>query len=134
MDRSPPNPYIDLGLRDLWTAMNERAGELLESNKPISRRDTAYLLLAASFRVSTYSAHPNSPVKLVKEGSTISAAFWPVLEHMQRDARYHVLTHAIDTAGLPPTWINRVAERAIANDDELRQALARIDAEAKAAG
>jgi len=96
MDRDPPNPYIAMKLRELSQAMGERAGDLLK-DRPVGRRDTAYLLIAAARKVDPMTSLPNSPVNQVKGGGTALEAFLPVYEAEARAARYWVLTHANDT-------------------------------------
>ena len=46
MQQDPPNPYIHSSLRELFAALNQRAGELLKGTTPVGRRDTAYLFLS----------------------------------------------------------------------------------------
>lgn len=134
MDRDPPNPYIDGTLREIWTALNNRAGQLLQ-NKPAGRRDTAYLLLAAASRISPIGTGPSAPEKLVASGSGVTEAFMPAYLQDAQAARYRILQQAIDAAGLQ--WDThkifceqagqiaiRLAQR---DEDGLREALALID-------
>lgn len=67
MRDDPPNPYIHASLRELFAALNERAAELLKADKPVGRRDTAYLLLAASKVVDSQEASIGSPAQQARE-------------------------------------------------------------------
>lgn len=101
MDRDPPNPYRDMTLRELRDAMNERAGELLADGQ-VSRRDTAYLLLAASFPLATGDCSIGSPAHQVQQGRDIEAAFWPEFESDVRAVMHNTFEHAREAAEL--TW------------------------------
>lgn len=96
----PPNPYIHASLRELFAALNTRAGELLTGDKPVGRRDTAYLLLAASKVVDSRSACIGSPAHQVAQGGAVPAAYLPAYEGDLRALWYHTLQHAREAAGL----------------------------------
>jgi hypothetical protein len=96
MDDLPPNPYVDLPLRQLSEAISKRAGALL-ADKPTGRRDTAYLLIAAARKIDPMTPHPNSPVNQVKQGGSALEAFLPVYEDEARHHRYRIFVHADDT-------------------------------------
>lgn len=114
--------------------MQERAGQLLQ-NQPAGRRDTAYLLLAAAARLAPLNNGPSAPVKLVAAGGSAVDAFLPVYQEDARAARFRVLQHAIDAAGLRwdehPEFRARAGQMAItlALRDEagLAEALAIVD-------
>lgn len=97
---APPNPYIHASLRELFAALNERAGELLKADKPVGRRDTAYLLLAASKVVDTQQASIGSPAHQVRQGAAVPAAYLPAYEGDLRALWHHTLQHAREAAGL----------------------------------
>lgn len=42
--------YREASLRELFAALNQRAGDLLSGDKPVGQRDTAYLLLRRIFK------------------------------------------------------------------------------------
>lgn len=96
----PPNPYIHASLRELFAALNERAAELLKADKPVGRRDTAYLLLAASKVVDSRSACIGSPAHQVAQGAALPAAYLPAYESDLKALWYHTLQHAREAAGL----------------------------------
>lgn len=80
--------------------MNHRAGELLQTDKPVGRRDTAYLLLAASKVVDTQASSIGSPANQVSQGAAVPAAYLPAYESDLRALWYHTLQHAREAAGL----------------------------------
>lgn len=96
----PPNPYIHASLRELFAALNERAGDLLKADRPVGRRDTAYLLLAASKVVDSRAACIGSPAHQVAQGAPVPTAYLPAYESDLRALWYHTLQHAREAAGL----------------------------------
>lgn len=134
MDRDPPNPYVEMSLRDLSTAMGERASDLLE-NRKVSRRDIAYLLIASAGKIDPMTAHPNSPVPLVKRGSKAEAAFMPVYEAEAKRMRYRIFVHADDTLCavhgverlVPHNRWDSLAALATADEAGLRAAIEQLD-------
>lgn len=100
MRADPPNPYIDASLRQLFAALNERAAALLKADKPVGRRDTAYLLLAASKVMDTQEASLGSPAHQVRQGAAVPAAYLPAYEGDLRALWHHTLQHAREAAGL----------------------------------
>lgn len=71
MTNDPPNPYREATLRELFAALNQRAGELLKGDRPVGRRDTAYLLLAASKVVDGRESAIGSPTHQVRQGAAV---------------------------------------------------------------
>lgn len=100
MTNEPPNPYREASLRELFAALNQRAGDLLSGDKPVGRRDTAYLLLAASKVVDTRDTSIGSPAHQVRQGAAVAAAFVPAYESDLRALWHHTLQHAREAAGL----------------------------------
>lgn len=100
MSQEPPNPYIHASLRELFAALNQRAGELLKGTTPVGRRDTAYLLLAASKRVDGREASLGSPAHQVRHGSRVPDAYTPEYRRDLRALWHHTLEHAREAAGL----------------------------------
>jgi len=126
-------------LRELSTAMGNRAGDLL-ADKGVGRRDTAYLLIAAARKIDPMTPHPNSPVNQVKSGSTAREAFLPVYESEAKALRYRILVHANDTL-CQQHGVERVmthghwdglCDSAVRNDAGLREAIEALDAAAEA--
>lgn len=75
---NPQTPYIHASLQELFATLNERAGELLKDDKPVGRRDTAYLLLAASKVVDGQAASIGSPAHETSQGAAVPAAYLPL--------------------------------------------------------
>lgn len=100
MPVDPPNPYIHASLRELFAALNERAGQLLKPDTPVGRRDTAYLLLAASKRVDGRETSLGSPAYQVRQGKPVPEAYVPEYRNDLRALWYHLLEHAREAAGL----------------------------------
>lgn len=103
MDRDHPNPYRESTLRQLFAALNQRAGELLKGDSPVGRRDTAHLLLAASKRVDCRAVVLGSPASRVQQGTRVTDAYLPEYEADLRALWYHTLQHAMDAVGLSHT-------------------------------
>lgn len=101
MDRDPPNPYRDMSLRELHQVMNERAGALLKGGQ-VSRRDLAYLLLAASWPLATGESTIGSPAHRVRAGASVVEAFLPEYERDARAVMHNTFQHAREAAGLTP--------------------------------
>ncbi|WFC43269.1 hypothetical protein [Pseudoxanthomonas sp. SE1] len=137
MDRDPPNPYRDMTLRELHQVMNERAGELLKGAN-VSRRDLAYLLLAAAFPLATGENRPGSPAHRVRQGADIADAFWPELQQDFRAVMHLTFEHAREAAQL--TWedLHRYGETLLAQgapsywgtetEEDLRRSLQQLQA------
>ncbi|WP_447940085.1 hypothetical protein [Pseudoxanthomonas mexicana] len=134
MAADPPNPYRDLPLREIFAALNERAGELLKGDKPVGRRDTAYLLLAASKWIDDRAASIGSPAHQVRQGTPVPDAFLPEYQHGLRTLRYYELQRARDAAGLDHDAVlaHQKATGTLlgqpATDDEFRAALEWLEA------
>jgi hypothetical protein len=136
MKNDPPNPYRDATLRELRDAASFRAGDLLKEGVPVGRLDTAYLLIAAAFRLSPQSLHPNSPVNRGKAGESVLEVFWPEFESDAKATRHHLLMQAIEATGLTFEQIREYQTRtglsltylAAEEDDGLRQALMHLEA------
>lgn len=106
MDADPPNPYRHLPLRELHQVMNQRAGELLGGAK-VSRRDLAYLLIAAAWSLATGEGSIGSPAHRVRAGTPVDEAFWPEYESDLRAVRHNTYCHALEAAGLTHEDIHR---------------------------
>lgn len=100
MTNDPPNPYREATLRELFASLNQRAGDLLKGDKPVARRDTAYLLLAASKVVDNKESSIGSPAHQVRQGVAVGDAFLPAYESDLRALWHHTLQHAREAAGL----------------------------------
>jgi hypothetical protein len=116
-----------LSLGELGDRMKERAAGLLQG-RPVTRRDVAYLLIAAGHVVWPRAGVPELPAERVAEGrSTPLEAFWPVFEAERRALRWMVALQAMDAAGWPPTeGRERLATQAVTSDEALREVLAEI--------
>ena len=126
---APPNPYIDLSLTELAEAISRRAGDLLDG-RPTGRRDVAYLLIAAAAVIRPASSQPNSPTRLVRDGSlTPLEAFADVLESEQRAVRWRVFRLAVDAAGGAVAWpaFDAVSALAPRSDADCLEALRRLE-------
>jgi hypothetical protein len=135
MEKIPPNPYRDLSLNDLHTAMHSRARELLKTDNPVGRRDTAYLLLSAASKIAPRTGHPTSPAHEVAAGHPVAAVYGAEYERQARALRYNILIHAADAIGVGydqrklvtnATWqaASGLAQR---DDAGLMEALALLD-------
>lgn len=135
MRNDPPNPYRDATLRELRDAVSVRAAELLKDGVQVGRRDTAHLLIAVAFRLSTDNSRPNSPVNRIKAGESVLDVFWPVFEDEAKATRHHLLHHAIEATGLTFDQVRAYQQRtgcslthlAAEGDDGLRAALAHVE-------
>jgi hypothetical protein len=81
-------------------ALNQRAGDPLLSDKSVGRRDTAYLLLAASKIVDSKDALIGSPALQVHPGAAVGNAFPTAYESNLCALWHHTLRHACEAAGL----------------------------------
>lgn len=96
MRDDPPNPYVDLRLRELGDALMQRAGDLLD-NVQVGRRDTAHLLIAAGHVVRPKGGSPNSPSVLAKTSPVAAAErFAEILADERRSLRWWLVRQAID--------------------------------------
>jgi len=124
----PSNPYLGLQLRQMYGAMQQRAGQLLDGT-PVGRRDTAYLLLAAASYLAPKTTQPGSPGNLVKAGASPLDAYLPEYEDAARSLRHHVACHAWDAvAGVrsPPLARDAAVAQATASEQGLRSVLVEL--------
>ncbi|MFC3716789.1 hypothetical protein ACFONC_11570 [Luteimonas soli] len=129
MQELPSNPYRDLPLRQMYGAMQNRAGQLLDG-KPVGRRDTAYLLLAAAFYLAPMTTQPGSPGNVVRAGGSPLDAYLPEYESAARALRHHVAGHAWDAVaarGTAPALPREAAlAQAATNEAGLRAVLTQL--------
>jgi hypothetical protein len=132
MQDDPPNAYIELSLRDLGDAIGRRARALL-SGESVSRRDIAYLLIAASRVVAPHDPSPDPPPRRVARGHNALEAYRPFYESRARDARYQTISQAIEAAGLHGAprglhgELDHLRNLAVRNDAGLYEALKRLE-------
>ena len=106
MNRDSPNPYRDMPLRELHQVMNQRAGELL-GGANVSRRDLAYLLIAAAWPLATGEGSVGSPAQRVLSGTAVDEAFWTDYESALRALMHNTYCHAQEAAGLTHEDVHR---------------------------
>lgn len=128
MDRPPPNVYMDYRLSQLFDEMMNRAGKLLKGDQ-VTRRDLAYLLIAAAHRVGPSSEAPGSANKQVAAGDSSAAqAFGPLVAAETSATRWRLLQQAQDSLGLPPNPSGYFQTSDCETDLACHAALARMDA------
>jgi hypothetical protein len=128
------NPYRDLSLRQLWEALQRRAGDLL-GDTATPRRDTAYLLLTAAAKISPMTSHPTSPANSVAAGQSLVGNYGAVYEAEAKALRHHILIHAADAMGMTRqkrsmvdnTLWDTAQSLALRDESGLRQALALLE-------
>lgn len=101
MDRDPPNPYRDMTLRELFQHLGQRGADLL-NERPVGRRDTAYMLFVAASRLSPEDLFIGKPAHQVRQGVNVLDAYWPDFESEVRAVMHNTFEHARDAAQL--TW------------------------------
>lgn len=134
MDRDPPNPYKDLAFTELFGAVMARAGQLLAGER-VSRRDTAYLLIAAGWAVHPPDTAPTATSFRVADGETPLDGYLSKYLRIARDGRHHTIKQAIDACGLRPSRERRhlyaetdeISLLATRDDDGLIEALKRLE-------
>lgn len=126
---APPNPYMDMRLRDLGDALSSRAGDLLEG-RPAGRRDVAYLLIAAASVVRPPRGHPGSAATRADEGGEPPfEPFSQLLAAEQRSLRWWVFRHAVDAATRRPavgSEFDALSALAVESDEGCLEALRRL--------
>ena len=125
MANDPPNPYINLRLDQLAVACNAKASDLLRGNR-VSRRDLAYLLLAAARATDPRDLH-GSPYQKVSRDRWPPSTLWPEYEQALRGLRYRLITEAIQAARELPRDHGALVARSQQSDEGLRAGLAELD-------